>query len=57
MKIPKYGKATCTLLLGGVILEHRQCLVDFASHSLLVLEEVEELSVVHLEQHASDLAG
>lgn len=49
------------LAVGGVLLlelvQDGERLVDLAVQGLLVLEEMEKLSVVHLEQHTSDLAS
>ena len=38
-------------------LEDRDSLLDLGIQSLVVLQKVQQLAVVHLEQHASDLAG
>lgn len=38
-------------------MEHSEGLIDLGSHSIGGVKEVNELRVVHLEQHASDLAS
>jgi hypothetical protein len=38
-------------------MEHGQGLIDLGSHSIRGVKEVNELCVVHLEQHAGNLAS
>lgn len=47
----------CSSFFLREIVEYSESLVDLGSHSISGLKEVEEFCVVHLEQHASNLAS
>lgn len=41
----------------GVFVQDRESFVDLSVHCIRGFQQVQELHVVHLEQHTSDLAG
>ena len=45
------------VVAGLVVAQHSQRLVDLALKRIRTLDKIEQLSVVHLQQHARDLAG
>ena len=44
------------LLLLGVLLQDHESFIDLGVQGVRVVEEMQELAVVHLQQHASDFA-
>lgn len=47
---PKYTMAAPSLLLlDSVIMENRQSFIDLAVHRIVVLQQVKQLGIVHLE--------
>ena len=50
--------AVSLLVLGGLVsLQHLQGLLDLGVQGLGTLEQVQQLGIVHLEEHARDLPG
>jgi hypothetical protein len=49
--------AQSSILLASILMQNNKSFSNLGGHGLLRLKQMKELKVVHLQQHASDLAG
>lgn len=49
--------AQSSIILASILMQNNKSFSDLGGHGLLWLKQMEEFKVVHLQQHACDLAG